>query len=101
MSTIEEFTTFFKNRAEKLPPIAGEPTYDNLERLRKPLSNLLHAVKLPGGTNDKSSITTESDKQASHSRITFNRLNTPLKAYNPYILSDTMTTDFMRAKHKR
>ena len=43
MSTIEEVTTLFKNRAAELTPIAGKPTTDDLKRLHNLLSNLLQA----------------------------------------------------------
>ena len=51
MSTIEGVAALFKYGEAKLPPIPGNPTKENLKHLRKILSNLLQAAKLPWGTD--------------------------------------------------
>ena len=98
MSTIEEVTALFKDRESEMPPITGKPTNDDLGRLRYILSNLLQAVELPGGTNDKGIIITGANYQAAHAGATFDRLDMPLEAYNPSISSNAMTKDRMRVE---
>ena len=100
MSTIEEFTVLFKDRAAELPPITGKLTDDNLKTPQEVLENLLQAVKLLGRTNAKGLITTEANYQATHAGATFENLNMPLKAYNPSIDSNSTTTDRIRAERK-
>ena len=100
MSRIKEVATLFKYREAKLLPITGKTTDDNLECLRKILSNLLHVIKLPEGTNAKGIIATEADYKAAHASLTFDCLDTPLQAYNPLISSDDKTTGRMQAERE-
>ena len=100
MFTIEEVTFLFKDGAAKLPPITGNLTNNDLKRLCAILSNLLQAVELPVVTDAEGLITTEADYKASHAGVTLNCLDALLEACKPSILSDTKTTDCMRAKHE-
>ena len=59
---------------------------------------LLQGVQLSGGTDDKGLITTESNYKASHAGSTFNRLDTPLEAYDPEISFKATTNNHMRAE---
>ena len=87
MSTIEDVTALFKDRVDEMPPISGKLTYGDLKLLRELLRNLLQDVELPGGTNPGDLLITKAYYKAAHSGSTFNRLDTPLEAYDPAILS--------------
>ena len=100
MSTIEEVTSLFKDRAAKLPPIIGKLTNEYIKHLRELLSNLLQAVKLPGCTDSKCLITIGIYYKSAHSRSTFDRLDMPLEVYDLEIPSDVTTTIFIRDKRE-
>ena len=98
ISNIKEVTALFKDRAAKLPPTTGKPTNDDLERLHELFRNLLQAVKIPGGNNTKGLITTKDDYKAAHTGSIFDRLDTPLEAYDPAILSNITKINCMQAE---
>ena len=92
---MNEVTDLFKDGSDELPPITGNQTNDDLDRLFYILGNLLKAAKFPGGTNAKVLITTKANYKVVHAGVTFDCLDMSLKAYDPSILSDVKTTDYM------
>ena len=100
MSTTKEVASLFKEGADKLPPITGKPTNNDLKRMRELLSNLLQAVEVPGGTDSEGLITTKADYKAAHASGNFYRLYKPLEAYDPLVLSDAKTNNCMQSKRE-
>ena len=97
MSTIEEVIALLKNGADELTPITGKPTYDDLKRLQEVPRNLLQAVRIPWETDAEGLITSKKNYQSAHAGATFNRLGTQLEAYDPYLDTNTTTTNCMQA----
>ena len=82
MSTTKEVASLFKEGADKLPPITGKPTNNDLKRMRELLSNLLQAVEVPGGTDSEGLITTKADYKAAHAGVNFDCFETSSRRMN-------------------
>ena len=79
---MNEVADLFKDGSDELPPIIGNPTNDDLDRLFDILSNLLKAAKSPGVTNAEVLITTKADYKAAHAGVNFDCFETSSRRMN-------------------
>ena len=56
MSTPDDVKDLFGQLTTSFPPILGQPTDDDVKRLRKSLTNLLQSIDITGGTNSLSGL---------------------------------------------
>ena len=96
MSTSDDVKDLFGQLTTSYPTILGQPSDDDVKRLRETLTNLLQSINIPGGTNSLSGLINDpTDYQALYGHP-FDPLLLPMPAYNPSIASDA--TDTMRMK---
>lgn len=99
MSTPDDVKDLFGQLTTSYPTILGQPSDDDVKRLRETLTNLLQSIDIPGGTDSLSGLIDDSaDYQAAYGHP-FNPLLLPMPAYNPSIAPDA--TDAVRVKAER
>jgi hypothetical protein len=88
MLTPEEAKLIIADAAAEFPAIIDAPTDDDLKRIWELITNLLQSIDIPGGRDNLSGlIDAPSDYLAAYGHA-FDRLETPLDAYDPSISSD-------------
>ena len=96
MSTPDDVKDLFGQLTTSFPTILGQPTDDDIKRLRETLTNLLQSIDVSGGTDSLSGLIDDAaDYQATYGH-TFDALLLPMAAYDPTIASDA--TDAVRVK---
>jgi len=99
MSTPDDVKDLFGQLTTSFPTILGQPTDDDIKRLRETLTNLLQSIDVSGGTDSLSGLIDDAaDYQATYGH-TFDALLLPMAAYDPTIASDA--TDAVRVKAER
>jgi hypothetical protein len=56
MSTPDDVKDLFGQLTTTYPPILGQPTDDDVKRLRESLTNLLQSINIAGGTDSLSGL---------------------------------------------
>ena len=99
MTTPEEVKTLFSDLADTYTVIVGQPTDDDVKRLRETITNLLQSIDVPGGVCNLSGlIDTDATYNAIHGHP-FDPMLLPLAAYDPAIADDA--TDAVRTRAER
>jgi hypothetical protein len=99
MSTPEDVKDLFGQLTTTFPTIIGQPTDDDVKRLRKMLTDLLQSIDVSGGADSLSGLIDDvADYQATYGHP-FDALLLPMAPYDPSIASDA--TDAVRAKTER
>jgi hypothetical protein len=78
MSTPDDVKDLFGQITPTFPTILGQPSNDDVKRLRETLTNLLQSIDIAGGTESLSGLI---DDAADYQAI----LHLPMAAYDPSI----------------
>jgi hypothetical protein len=100
MSTPDDVKDLFGQITTTFPTILGQPSDNDVKRLRETLTNLLQSIDIAGGTDSLSGLIDDAaaDYQAIYGHP-FDELHLPMAAYDPSIASDA--TDAVRVKAER
>jgi hypothetical protein len=99
MSTPDDVKDLFGQITTTFPTILGQPSDDDVKRLRETLTNLLQSIDIARGTDSLSGLIDDAaDYQAIYGHP-FDELHLQMAAYDPSITSDA--TDAVRVKAKQ
>jgi len=99
MSTPDDVKDLFGQITTSFPTILGQPTDDDVKRLRETLTDLLQSIDIAGGADSLSGlIDAAADYQAIYGHP-FDALLLPMAPYDPAIAPDA--TDAVRVKAER
>jgi hypothetical protein len=99
MSTLEDVKDLFGQLTTTFPTILGQPTDDDVKRLREMLTDLLQLIDIAGGTDRLSGlIDVAADYQAIHGHP-FDALLLAMARYDPSIAANA--TEAVRVKAER
>jgi hypothetical protein len=99
MSTPDDVKDLFGQLTASFPTILGQPSDDDIKRLRETLTNLLQSIDVSGGTDSLSGLIDDVADYVATYGHPFDALLLPMAAYDPSIASDA--TDAVRVKAER
>jgi hypothetical protein len=99
MSTTDDVKDLFGQLTSSYPVILGQPSNDDVKRLRKSLTNLLQSIDITGGTNSLSGLIDDDAYYQVTYGHPFDMLLLAMPPYNPSIASDV--TNAVRVKSER
>jgi hypothetical protein len=99
MSTPDDVKDLFGQITTTFPTILGQPSDDDVKRLRETLTNLLQSIDIAGGTDSLSGLINDAANYQANYGHPFDALLLPMPAYDPTITADA--TDAVRVKAER